>query len=143
LVQDLTQSVYFGKTIARTTLDLSKINNSILNKQTYNKYLLGFAELKKDKIFGDYSVGDIIALYNLAVNGTKVGGKFLTAIFKNSVVENSIYHDYYKFLSKSDYDSDYTYIMPTKKDLLIAIAPVVSSKDVLDGLTDPYVKVLN
>lgn len=143
LVQDLTQSRYFGKTIVRTTLDLSKINNSLLNKQTYNKYLLGFAELCKDKIFGEYSVGDILSLYNLAVNGTKIGGRFLTAIFKNSVIPGSIIHDYYKTISNSDYNSDYTYLMPTSRDLLIAMAPTISSKDGLSALTDPYVKVLN
>jgi len=139
----LSHSSYFGKAILRTKLDLSKINDSMLNKKTYNAYLLGFQELSKEKIFGNYSIADIIVLYNLALNGTKIGSRFLTSVFKNSVVPGTKIHDYYKFLGNNDYKSIYTHLFPTKRDFLIAIAPVVGSVNALSYRTEPYVKVLN
>jgi hypothetical protein len=49
-------------------------------------------------------VADILALYNLAVNGTKLGGKYLTSIFRDSVRPGTILHEYYKYLGNTDYD---------------------------------------
>jgi hypothetical protein len=40
----------------------------------------------------------------LAVNGTKLGGKYLTAIFRDFNVPGTVLHDYYEYLGKSDYD---------------------------------------
>lgn len=149
LVKDLIAASYYGKDVIRTRLDLSKVYDSIYNKKQYNQYILGFQELSNEKIFGDqYSIGDILMLYNLAVHGTKVGGKFLTAVFKGSVIPDSALYDYYKFLGDNDNSilegkNKYKYIVPTRRDLLIAIAPVVHSVNSLNYRTEPYVKVLN
>lgn len=147
-VKGLTMSSYYGKDLLKPKLDLSKIYDSYVNKHLYNQYLLGFQELLQEKTFGEYSIGDIFMLYNLAVNRNKVGGKFLTAIFKNSITEDTILHEYYSFLGNNDNSvkqgqDKYKYIAPTRKDFLIAVAPVVRSKSALQYRRDPYVKVLN
>jgi hypothetical protein len=87
-------------------------------------------------------LADILALYNLAVYGTRAGGKNLTAVFRGSV-NRTIIHDYYKFLGNdADYANNASYIYPTKQDLLIALAPLVYSSVNLDNLhKEPYVKV--
>ena len=142
LVKELIQSSNKGKSMLRTSLNLFDIDQSLTNKQTYNRYLIGIKELANEKMFGQYSVADILILYNLAVNGTKLGGKYLTGIFRDSV-KNTILYDYYKFISQCDYSNDTDYILPTKRDLLIYIAPTVFSQYSLQFRTEPYVKVLN
>lgn len=82
-------------------------------------------------------------LYNLAVNGTRLGGKYMTGIFRDQVREGNVLYDYYKFMSEQDYNDDFKYIMPTKRDFLIAMAPTVYSTYALNYRTEPYVKVLN
>lgn len=46
-------------------------------------------------------------------------------------------------MSEQDYNDDFKYIMPTKRDFLIAMAPTVYSTYALNYRTEPYVKVLN
>lgn len=149
-VKGLTQSSYYGNDLLKTKLDLSKIYDSYTNKRLYNQYLLGFQELlgKNAKIFGEYTIGDLFMLYNLAVNRNKIGGRFMTAVFKNSVTPETILYKYYSFIGNNDNSTKegsekFKYIAPTKKDFLISIAPTVKSKAALQYMQDPYVKVLN
>ena len=142
LVKELIQSSNNGKSMLRTSLNLFDIDQSLTNKQTYNRYLIGIQELANEKKFGKYSVADILILYNLAVNGTKLGGKYLTGIFRDSV-KNTVLYDYYKFLASCDYTNNTDYVFPTKRDLLIYIAPTVNSTYALNFRTEPYVKVQN
>lgn len=143
LVKELVQSSYKGKSMLRTALNLFEIDQSLINKQTYNRYLIGIQELASEKFDQNHSVADILMLYNLAVNGTKLGGKYMTGIFRDQVREGNVLYDYYKFMSEQDYNDDFKYIMPTKKDFLIAIAPTIKSVYALNYRTEPYVKVLN
>lgn len=152
LVKELVQSSNRGKSMLRTALNLFEIDQSLTNKQTYNRYLIGIQELAGEEFCKQYtkdgeekiiSVADILMLYNLAVNGTKLGGKYMTGIFRDQVREGNVLYDYYKFMSEQDYNDDFKYIMPTKRDFLIAMAPTVYSTYALNYRTEPYVKVLN
>lgn len=148
LVQALILRSNRGVTNLRTTLNLDEINASLNNQQTYAKYLKAVNELALIKVKDvdgldtQYSLADILALYNLAIYGTRAGGKNLTAVFKDSVTK-TIIHDYYEFLGNdADYESNASYIYPTKTDLLIALAPIVYTSNNIDNLhTEPYVKV--
>lgn len=87
-------------------------------------------------------------LYNLAVNRNKIGGKFMTAVFKNSVTPETILYKYYSFIGNNDNSTKegsekFKYIAPTRKDFLISIARTVKSKAALRYMQDLYVKVLN
>lgn len=143
LVKELVQSSNRGKSMLRTALNLFEIDQSLTNKQTYNRYLIGIQELANEKFDQNHSVADILMLYNLAVNGTRLGGKYMTGIFRDQVGEGNVLYDYYKFMSEQDYNDDFKYIMPTKRDFLIAMAPTVYSTYALNYRTEPYVKVLN
>lgn len=143
LVKELVQSSNRGKSMLRTALDLFEIDQSLPNKQTYNRYLIGIQELASEKFDQNHTVADILMLYNLAVNGTKLGGKYMTGIFRDQVREGNVLYDYYKFMSEQDYNDDFKYIIPTKRDFLIAMAPTVYSTYALGYRTEPYVKVLN
>lgn len=152
LVKELVQSSNRGKSMLRTALNLFEIDQSLTNKQTYNRYLIGIQELAGEEFCKQYtkdgeekiiSVADILMLYNLAVNGTKLGGKYMTGIFRDQVREGNVLYDYYKFMSEQDYNDDFKYIIPTKRDFLIAMAPTVYSTYALNYRTEPYVKVLN
>lgn len=143
LVKELVQSSNRGKSMLRTALNLFEIDQSLTNKQTYNRYLIGIQELANEKFDQNHSVADILMLYNLVVNGTKLGGKYMTGIFRDQVREGNVLYDYYKFMSEQDYNDDFKYIMPTKRDFLIAMAPTVYSTYALNYRTEPYVKVLN
>lgn len=143
LVKELVQSSNRGKSMLRTALNLFEIDQSLTNKQTYNRYLIGMQELAAEKFDDNYTVADILMLYNLAVNGTKLGGKYLTGVFRDQVRSGDVMYDYYKFISGQDYNDDFRYIMPTKRDFLMAIAPTVYSTYALGYRTEPYVKVAN
>lgn len=143
LVKELVQSSNRGKSMLRTALNLFEIDQSLPNKQTYNRYLIGIQELATESFDKNHTVADILMLYNLAVNGTRLGGKYMTGIFRDQVREGNILYDYYKFMSEQDYNDDFKYIMPTKRDFLIAMAPTVYSTYALNYRTEPYVKVLN
>lgn len=143
LVKELVQSSNRGKSMLRTALNLFEIDQSLPNKQTYNRYLIGIQELASEKFDQNHTVADILMLYNLAVNGTKLGGKYMTGIFRDQVREGNVLYDYYKFMSEQDYNDDFKYIIPTKRDFLIAMAPTVHSTYALGYRTEPYVKVLN
>lgn len=143
LVKELVQSSNRGKSMLRTALNLFEIDQSLPNKQTYNRYLMGIQELASEKFDQNHTVADILMLYNLAVNGTKLGGKYMTGIFRDQVREGNVLYDYYKFMSEQDYNDDFKYIIPTKRDFLIAMAPTVYSTYALGYRTEPYVKVLN
>lgn len=143
LVKELVQSSNRGKSMLRTALNLFEIDQSLPNKQTYNRYLIGIQELASEKFDQNHTVADILMLYNLAVNGTKLGGKYMTGIFRDQVREGTVLYDYYKFMSEQDYNDDFKYIIPTKRDFLIAMAPTVYSTYALGYRTEPYVKVLN
>lgn len=143
LVKELVQSSNRGKSMLRTALNLFEIDQSLPNKQTYNRYLIGIQELATESFDKNHTVADILMLYNLAVNGTRLGGKYMTGIFRDQVREGNVLYDYYKFMSEQDYNDDFKYIMPTKRDFLIAMAPTVYSTYALNYRTEPYVKVLN
>ena len=143
LVKELVQSSNRGKSMLRTALNLFEIDQSLPNKQTYNRYLIGIQELATESFDKNHTVADILMLYNLAVNGTRLGGKYMTGIFRDQVREGNVLYDYYKFMSEQDYNDDFKYIMPTKRDFLIAMAPTAYSTYALNYRTEPYVKVLN
>jgi hypothetical protein len=81
-------------------------------------------------------------LYNLALHGTKVGGKYLTSLFVDSIKPGTVMYDYYYNLANDDYSKLVTYYVPTKKDFLIHMAPYSSILG-LENRTEPYVKVSN
>ena len=99
LVKELVQSSNRGKSMLRTALNLFEIDQSLPNKQTYNRYLIGIQELASEKFDQNHTVADILMLYNLAVNGTKLGGKYMTGIFRDQVREGNVLYDYYKFMT--------------------------------------------
>ena len=143
LVKELVQSSNRGKSMLRTALNLFEIDQSLPNKQTFNRYLIGIQELANKPFDANHSVADILMLYNLAINGTKLGGKYMTGVFRDQVQKGNVLYDYYKFMSEQDYSDDFKYIVPTKRDFLIAIAPTVYSPYALNYRTEPYVKVMN
>lgn len=136
-----------GKVNLRTRLNLDFINSSIVNKQTYTNYLLGLKQLAREKIKypdgreSSYSLADILALYNLAVYGTRTSGKYLTGVFKDSVIEGTKLYDYYQFVSSLDFNKNLDKVLPTKKDFLMYLAPVVYSRKALQFRNEPYVKL--
>ena len=136
-----------GKVNLRTRLNLDFVNSSIVNKQTYTNYLMGLKQLAQEKVKypdgtpSSYSLADILALYNLAVYGTRTSGKYLTGVFKDSVIEGTKLYDYYQFISSLDFNKNLDKVLPTKKDFLMYLAPVVYSRKALQFRNEPYVKL--
>lgn len=152
LVKDLDIRSNRGKSILRTRLNLDDINSSLTNQQTFNRYLVGIKQLAQvefartinaDGSATIYTLADMLALYNLAVNSNKLGGKYLTAIFKDSVLPGSVLYKYYQYLGTIDYDNVMNEVHPTKRDFLIAIAPIVYSKAAVDFRDESYVKLVD
>ena len=139
----LVRGLNHGQSILYTKLNLFEIDYSVLNKQLFSKYLLAMDELNQENFSSGYTVGDILMMYNLLVNGTRLGGKYLTALFVNSVEGDTELHRYYKFLGDQDFFNKTEYLLPTKKDFLINIAPAVFSEKALVFRKEPYVKVKN
>lgn len=50
LVKELVQSSNRGKSMLRTALNLFEIDQSLTNKQTYNRYLIGIQELANENL---------------------------------------------------------------------------------------------
>lgn len=151
LIQDLDIMPYNEKSSLRTRLNLDDIDASLVNQQTYSQYLIAIQQLAQEDFASvidengetiKYSIADILALYNLAVNGTTVSGKNLTGIFRDSVNPGSALRKYYQYIGNLDYEETLDgKIFPSKTDFLIAIAPEVYSQNAVKYRTEPYVKV--
>lgn len=145
LVQDLEIDYYKEGIVLKTALNLFDVDASIRNQQTYNNYLQGIKELQDDNTkFGDYTIADILVLYNLAMNGTKMGGSYLTALFKELPKNHaSKIYKYYESLGEYDFGTNEFDHLYNKEDLLIFASPTVRSTYAIDNYTTPFVKVKN
>jgi len=104
-------------------------------------------ELDDDDVkYGDtqYTIADILQLYNIIVNNNKYGNERLTTAFKNCKNNKSVLKRYFDYISNLDINDReiYSYIAGKKKnelkpeempkitpdigDFLIAIAPLIS-----------------
>jgi hypothetical protein len=120
-------------------------------------------ELDDEEVkYGDtqYTVSDILQLYNIIVNNNKYGNERLTTAFKNCRNNNSIMKRYFDFVSSLDISDNEIYnyirgkrrnelkpeelpkIIPDYRDFLIAIAPTISEYSERIH-TEPFVKVLD
>ena len=142
LVKGLTLDSDKDKMILKTFMDLNDENESIQNQQTFNNYILGIKELMNVSFGESYTAADILMLYSLAYNGTRLGGHYLTAIFKDSIQRDSIMHKYFEFIGKQDsnVNEDLGNLYQVK-DMLIALSPLVYSEKALKNLKTPYVRV--
>lgn len=139
LVEDLYIAQDHGKDVIRTVQDLTQIDFSIQSKATFNAYLVEMEKFSTIQFDDKYTIADILALYNLVVNGTKLGNN-LTPLFKNIIKPGSQLYEYYYNLGESDWNGNTTYLVPTKEDFLIYIAPIVYSEGGLQLRTEQYVK---
>lgn len=145
LVKDLIDYSYFGKTSIVTRLNLNDIENSLLNGQIFNQYLLDINTLSKEYYTDDIKVSDILQLYTLLMNGTRLGGKYLTALFTQQITDGTLLMKYYDYIQKQDYNNDLSVLnsLINKEDFLLYIAPTVSSKYALKNRKEHFVKVAN
>lgn len=145
LVKDLIDYSYFGKNSIITRLNLNDVENSLLNGQTFNQYLLDINTLSKENYDENFKVTDILQLYSLLMNGTRLGGKYLTALFTQQIVNGSLLMKYYDYIQKQDYNKHLNVLndLINKEDFLLYIAPTVGSRYSLKNRKELFVKVAN
>lgn len=87
----------------------------------------------------DYTIADILQLYNIAVNQNQYGGERLTTVFKVCTNQNSVLNNYFKYLASQDWDylneQDYD-----TTDYQINAAPIISTY-AESYHQEPFVKV--
>ena len=111
--------------VLATDIDLLNPNLDLTSKVAYDEILRGMAEFERTNYDGNYSIVDILQLYNIAVNNNAAGGERLTTAFKVCSSKNNVLNKYLKYLGDLDYDMD-TQIDYDQVDYLINSAPVVS-----------------
>lgn len=113
----------FGVSLA-TDIDLVNPDQTLSSRDAYDDILKGFSEFEKVNYDTDYTIADILQLYNLAVNKNQYGEERLTTVFKVCTSPKNIINKYFKFISTQDYlDSDLEY---DYYDCLINMAPIIS-----------------
>ena len=122
-----------------TDIDLLNPNVTAVTRESYDEILRGIAELEKVDYDDDYTIADLLQLYNLVVNNNRYGGERLTTAFKVCTSPGNIENRYFDYIAKQDWNinemQEYDYI-----DYLINSAPIISTYSERFH-TEPFVKV--
>ena len=141
LVRHLTLVPYNNTEVLATDIDLLNPDITIQSREAYDDILRGMADFETRQYQGDYTIADILQMYNIAVNNNQYGGERLTTSFKVCTNPKNILNRYLKFISDQDWDietdQEYNYT-----DYLIAAAPVISTY-AESYHQEPFVKVNN
>ena len=139
LVKHLTLIPNKDNTVLATDIDLMNPNITEESKRAYEEILRGISKFEatpyKDS---NYSIADILMLYNLAVNKNQYGAERLTTIFKVCKNPNNIINKYLQYIGDLDYSG--LELEYNNTDYLINSAPIVSSFSERYH-QEPYIKV--
>lgn len=139
LVRHLTLVPYNNTEVLATDIDLLNPDITIQSREAYDDILRGMADFETEQFQGDYTIADILQMYNIAVNNNQYGGERLTTSFKVCTNPKNILNQYLKFISDQDWDietdQEYNYT-----DYLIAAAPIISTY-AESYHQEPFVKV--
>lgn len=104
---------------------------SPLDEKIFNTYVNEFSKLYK-YTYQNYPLTDLFVLYNLIVNKNRYGEDKLTGIFEGFLkddTKDSVIRDLFKYIGESDYNLSNTNLDLNQEDILMKIAPVVSSNN--------------
>ena len=139
LVKHLTLVPYNNTEVLATDIDLLNPDITIQSREAYDDILRGMADFETRQFQGDYTIADILQMYNIAVNNNQYGGERLTTAFKVCTNPKNILNRYLNFISDQDWDietdQEYNYT-----DYLIAAAPIISTY-AESYHQEPFVKV--
>lgn len=139
LVKHLTLVPYNNTEVLATDIDLLNPDITIQSREAYDDILRGMADFETRQYQGDYTIADILQMYNIAVNNNQYGGERLTTSFKVCTNPENILNQYLKFISDQDWDietdQEYNYT-----DYQIAAAPIISTY-AESYHQEPFVKV--
>ena len=139
LVKHLTLVPYNNTEVLATDIDLLNPDTTIQSREAYDDILRGMADFETKQYQGDYTIADILQMYNIAVNNNQYGGERLTTSFKVCTNPKNILNQYLKFISDQDWDietdQEYNYT-----DYQIAAAPIISTY-AESYHQEPFVKV--
>lgn len=139
LVRHLTLVPYNNTEVLATDIDLLNPDITIQSREAYDDILRGMADFETRQYQGDYTIADILQMYNIAVNNNQYGGERLTTSFKVCTNPKNILNQYLKFISDQDWDietdQEYNYT-----DYQIAAAPIISTY-AESYHQEPFVKV--
>lgn len=82
LVKHLTLVPYNNTEVLATDIDLLNPDITIQSREAYDDILRGMADFETRQYQGDYTIVDILQMYNIAVNNNQYGGERLTTSFK-------------------------------------------------------------
>lgn len=128
-----------GRTNLSVDIDLLNPEVTTASKLAYDDILRGIAEFETVRYNDDYTITDMLQLYNIIVNGNQYGGERLTTAFKVCSDKNSILERFFKFTSDRDYDSDFI-ADSNLLDYQINAAPLISPS-VERFHREPFIKV--
>ena len=97
----------------RLSIDLSTADTSPVTQALYNQIQGDFMQISTNKDFanklgiGNYSIGDLIYLYNLITYKDSFGQDSFTRLFERTNIYNtdSLVNKFYEFISNIDYNS--------------------------------------
>ena len=139
LVRHLTLVPYNNTEVLATDIDLLNPDITIQSREAYDDILRGITDFETRQFQGDYTIADILQMYNIAVNNNQYGGERLTTSFKVCTNPKNILNQYLKFISDQDWDietdQEYNYT-----DYQIAAAPIISTY-AESYHQEPFVKV--
>lgn len=128
-------------TVLATDIDLLNPNVSTQSRDAYDDILRGMAQFEKVQYDSDYTIADILQLYNIAVNKNQYGGQRLTTAFKVCSSKNNVLNKYLEYLAAQDWDylteQDFNSV-----DYQINSAPMIS-KFAESYHQEPFVKVID
>lgn len=127
LIPHLTMVSENQRDILATDIDLLNPNTTSITRQSYNDILQGMARFETEYYQDtEYTIADILQLYNILVNSNQYGAERLTTTFKACSKTDSILNKYFTFVADQDFDSsvlqDYEMV-----DYYINAAPIVST----------------
>lgn len=139
LVRHLQNITVDGRTSLSVDIDLLNPEVTTASKLAYDDILRGIAAFEKIPYNSQYTITDMLQLYNLIVNSNQYGGERLTTAFKVCSNKNSVLEQFLTFTGDRDYD--FTLIPEYNQyDYQINAASLVSPSAVRFH-TEPFIKV--
>lgn len=141
LIKHLERVIVDGKSALATDIDLLAPEQTAQTRMAYDEILRGMAKLSLARYDENYSLADILQLYNLIVNFNRYGGDKLTTTFKDTIKTDSLLYKYFQNLGTIDFDVDQ--LLETKhKDLQLNAAPIINAYQERTAKSK-YVKVID
>lgn len=139
LVRHLVKYENDGKTVLATDIDLLNPDLSSYTKIAYGEIIKGMSRFENVDYNEDYTIADILQIYNILVNKNQYGGERLTTAFKGVSKTDSVLQKFFKFTADNDNDFETTFNF-NELDFQINSAEIVPPSR-LRYMKDPFVKV--